>query len=696
MVGIATYGDCLTPGSAAAEALAGTPGGDLAAMCLLPGCAAAPLAERVWGREGVEQAAAAWPSSLAALQARPAAGSWAELAAAAAARRASHLDRGRLHGLAAEQSAAAGQLVEALYSAAEGHRLLGGGGAASQPASGGGTELGSSGCAGWWQQRVSHLASASQLGRLYEMAGLADEAVHTLTEGQRLVRSCLTRGIIDQTTKIAETRHTPVAVRCLQAAGMGAHALAGWFAAQLALIYLNQGRPEPAAAAADVAGRLLDAGSEGSDAGLGDHLARATCLRAAARLAWQVGGPSDGGNDAGLQLCQDALAACQQAATLAGAGAHPPAAAAEVAACAAAAHLAAAEQLVAAQGGVAVALGHARQALAGLEACGTGCSTSTARYCRIAALLFLGLHGAAPLQQPQLDLRVWGLGTEAAAGSATTAAPAAMAGRRAPAKGRAPRGKAAVAATAAAEEEASGGPAASEEAALWQVLAQSGELPGPSRAAAAELARACGQRGQLHLAAVLLQASLGATMRLQHRLVAHSKAQQAQRGGQGGRPSQEAAHLDLLTSGLDWGVVEELGGLATAAGDAGPSARASAPARGRGAQRAQEAAAPALDAGRRQACLAALEAQAQAALQRWLAALPAGTAVCSVSPRLSRREGGPPPALLVCRLAPGGAGPPLVVELSVPGMEASLSQHPIRALCMDVEMADASAGRQCG
>lgn len=484
----------------------------------------------------------------------------------------------------------------------------------------------------------------------------------------------------------------------LQAAGMGAHALAGWFAAQLALIYLNQGRPEPAQAAADVAGRLLEAGCGSRGAGLGDLLARAACLTASAKLAWQAGGTPDCGGDAGLQLCQEALAACQQAARLAGARGQPLAeAAAEAAACAAAAHLAAAEQLAAVQGGVAVALGHARQALAGLEACGTSCSTSTARCCRIAALLFLGLHGTAPLPQAQPGLLVWGLGTQAAAGSAAAAAsPAAKGGRRAPAKGRAPRGKAAAAAAAeeaATAEPATGGPAFNEEAALWQVFAQSGELPGPCRAASAELARACGQRGQLHLAAVLLQASLGATMRLQYRLVAHSKAQQAQRGAQGGRPPPEAAHLDLLTSGLDWGLVEELGVGGAAAEDGGPSA----PARGRGGQRAQQAAAPASAAGRRQACLAALEAQAAAALQRWLAVLPDGTTVCSVSPRLSRRAGGPPAALLVCRLAPGGTVPPLVVELSVPSMEASLSQHPIRALCMDVELADASgSGRQCG
>lgn len=193
-MGIASCGDRLAPGSAAAEALAGTPGGDLAPMCLLPGCVVTTLAERVWGREGLEAVAASWPSSLAALRAGPASGSWPELAAAAAARRASHLDRGRLHWLAAEQSAAAGQLVEALYSAAEGHRLLGGG-AASQPGPGSGTQPGSGGWAGWWLLRVAHLASAAQLGRLYEMAGLAEEAVHTLIEGQRLVREQRALGI---------------------------------------------------------------------------------------------------------------------------------------------------------------------------------------------------------------------------------------------------------------------------------------------------------------------------------------------------------------------------------------------------------------------------------------------------------------------------------------------------------------------
>lgn len=203
-----------------------------------------------------------------------------------------------------------------------------------------------------------------------------------------------------------------------------------------------------------------------------------------------------------------------------------------------------------------------------------------------------------------------------------------------------------------------------------------------SRAAAAALAEACGRHGYLHLAAWLLQSSLGAAMRLQYQLVLHSRrqqlAQRARRGllGDDAQPEQLEQLSGVLDLGLDWQLVGCLAGSSSSSSEAVP-----APARGRKGGAAKAAAA--VSSGDPAAALAALEQQAAQQLRSWQDALPSGTATCSVSVLPSR--GGS--SLLVCRLPPADTGsaalPPLLVALPVQQLSASLSQHPIRALQMD-------------
>lgn len=202
-----------------------------------------------------------------------------------------------------------------------------------------------------------------------------------------------------------------------------------------------------------------------------------------------------------------------------------------------------------------------------------------------------------------------------------------------------------------------------------------------SRAAAAALAEACGRHGYLHLAAWLLQTSLGAAMRLQYQLVLHSRrqqlAQRARRGllGADAQPEQLEQLSAVLHLGLDWQLVACLAGsISSSSSEAVP-----APARGRKGGAAKAAAAA--SSGDPAAALAALEHQAAQQLHSWQDALPSGTATCSVSVLPS--SGGS--SLLVCRLPPADAAalPPLVVALPVQQLSASLSQHPIRALQMD-------------
>ena len=188
----------------------------------------------------------------------------------------------------------------------------------------------------------------------------------------------------------------------------------------------------------------------------------------------------------------------------------------------------------------------------------------------------------------------------------------------------------------------------------------------------------------MHLAAWLLQSSLGAAMRLQYQLVLHSRRQQlAQRARRGllGEADAQPELLEQVSAVLDLGLDWQLVGCL--AGSSSETATAAAPARGRKGGAAKAAAASA--SGDPVAALAALEGQAAEQLRSWQAVLPAGTAACSVSVLPS--SGGS--SLLICRLpaAKGGAGtaalPPLLVAMPVQQLSASLSQHPIRALQLD-------------
>ena len=252
------------------------------------------------------------------------------------------------------------------------------------------------------------------------------------------------------------------------------------------------------------------------------------------------------------------------------------------------------------------------------------------------------------------------------------------------------------------------------------------------RVAAALLAEACGRQGHLHLAAWLLHWSLGAAMRLQYQLVLYSRRQQlVQRqrrrvatatsvgdGGSAGSDDLAAQVLQLeqlaagLEPGLDWQLVLALAGGGNGA-DGGatsqPGAASIPPARSRKAAAAAAAAAgggraPAGPAPSAAAALAALDEQAGLQLAAWQSALPAGTAACSITV-LPSSDGG---SLLISRLAPasgsdrdggrndgsgsGPSPPPLLVCLPVQPLSASLSQHPIRALRMDVDSREDTGG----
>ena len=113
----------------------------------------------------------------------------AELLATAEPRSpASVLRRAALNSAAAEAAAAVGGQVEALYNAAEAHRL-----AASlflPPAdeSGAGDDARAPSARGWWWRAAGEYAGALlQLGRLFEAAGLPDEAAQALREGAGVV-----------------------------------------------------------------------------------------------------------------------------------------------------------------------------------------------------------------------------------------------------------------------------------------------------------------------------------------------------------------------------------------------------------------------------------------------------------------------------------------------------------------------------
>ena len=113
------------------------------------------------------------------------------------------MQRAELSMAASLAYAAKGAVVQALYCAGEGHRLLGSlvqsgddgstAGAASQFSNSNGSISSSSGTSsdtlGWWKLSVTYCRSLLLVGRLFESAGMMDEAIVALKEGQRMVSS---------------------------------------------------------------------------------------------------------------------------------------------------------------------------------------------------------------------------------------------------------------------------------------------------------------------------------------------------------------------------------------------------------------------------------------------------------------------------------------------------------------------------
>lgn len=120
----------------------------------------------------------------------------AEAAAAEVGRSsAASIQRAALHCAAAEAFAADGDMVSALFHAAEAHRLLAALFHGDDGSSCGGSSCGS-GAVGWWRLAAAYLGSLLQLGQLFEAAGLAEEALHALREGQHLVRLHSASGLL--------------------------------------------------------------------------------------------------------------------------------------------------------------------------------------------------------------------------------------------------------------------------------------------------------------------------------------------------------------------------------------------------------------------------------------------------------------------------------------------------------------------
>jgi len=98
------------------------------------------------------------------------------------------MQRACLHRLAAELEAGAGSVVPAVYHASEAHRLVF---SASSLIGQHSASLGHGPCTpnpiGWWQLTAEQLSSLMQLGRLFELSGMPEEALHALKEGLRLV-----------------------------------------------------------------------------------------------------------------------------------------------------------------------------------------------------------------------------------------------------------------------------------------------------------------------------------------------------------------------------------------------------------------------------------------------------------------------------------------------------------------------------
>lgn len=296
----------------------------------------------------------------------------------------------------------------------------------------------------------------------------------------------------------------------------------------------------------------------------------------------------------------------------------------------------------------------ARSSLQDLESVSIG-AFGAAQRAQLALLLADALAPPRMEQNPQMA-RVWCPGQFAKEIEAhdIAAAPASKSS-----KSRTGMSKATTAHTKGSSRDAATRWAAQQE--LWQAFLEGRCCPHVQRHAAALLAPACAAAGHLYLAAALLQGSMGATLQLQHRLVLHTRVVQTGKrrgqshGGNGVEGETDSQALALLEGPWDWDAIEALAG----------KGRTRAPAE----------------------CLEALDGQAASALDSWLGALPYGTAVCSLS------SAGTSPCgdhVVLTRLQPGRQ--PLILELPVKSFsEASLANHPIRALNLDPDAPSGAA-----
>eukprot|EP00887_Chlorella_sp_A99_P003555 scaffold7.g3555.t1 len=575
-----------------------------------------------------------------------------ELAATAQRSAASALQRAALHRQAAERLATDGRVVAGLHEASEAHRLVSmafhDGEAGAEPAAS---------APGWWALAGAYAASLMQLGQLFELGGLPEEAVHALKEGQRLVGGA---------------EHL--------AASAGCCVLAAFFSAKLADIACNQGDAERAQQLAAAAAQELECAAQGAAPSLAGQFCAAELAVVQARVTAAAG---DG--KAALKGSQAAIACCSALLTVAGARAG--CAAGPAAAVLHSRALLCAAECLAGDGD---AVRARQQAHAALSTVDGALPCSATRYWQAAALLFLSELNAALAEPHPTSVAVWGLWTGSTDAAQTQQAAKPARGGRTVARGRS---RAAAAEQREAEAAAAGDGVVEQALGLWQALALSRELPVLHRRAAAALAMACGRQGRLHLAALLLHLGQGSAMRLQYRLVLHTKTwQAAQRQRRGGEVAAAAAQMRehaevaaVLEAGLDWEAVQQLGAGAAAF----PAPEAAAPSgRGRRGATAGRGARAAVTAPPMQELLAALDSQAERALEHWMDALPADAAVCSMA------VGAGGGSIVVCRLVPGGSLP-LVVSLPAAPLSASLSQHPIRALSMgDEEETGGSSRRQ--
>lgn len=411
--------------------------------------------------------------------------------------------RAVLHCQAAEAFGAAGDMVPSLYHASEGHRLLAtlfhedSAPAGCSPPSSDAPPL------GWWRLAAAYLGSLLQLGQLFEAAGLADEALHALREGQRLVSgaeaTCISIGISGLASRCCTSGYmsappvpaciltfcsiNPSWSPCLQAAASGARPVAAVFAARLADMLCKLGQPEAAEHAASAAEQGLAGMAIAPSLPL--DYCRATVQLVRAQLDIASGSGGGGISKAALLRCQAAVSSCEElacaAAVAAGGSKHHPA----LGWCNAlrsAALLTAAEAALQ-QDGTAAALEHATAAAA--ASADGGCMCSAVRYQQAAALLFVGQHSA-PQAEAEQQPAVWGLGRDCCA--AADEVPVAPKGRsrEAPAKPAAGRGRSKAAAPAgdAGTSDAAASRSATASRAvpqhqqrLWQALELSKSLP---------------------------------------------------------------------------------------------------------------------------------------------------------------------------------------------------------------------------